>query len=186
MADFIAIDEIQSYIDKTVEEKLNSTIGTGTAKTLDKIIDEKLSTITNKLNTLSSDTEKVRTATGTTATLGSIDETGSSSTRYYTVLFKGIAPITGLYTINGSSRGTLASIYKIRKEKSSYYYNKYSAGNSFEIETISDIADEIFRQTIKNSNEIFYMYAQAGEPIILLLDYGSNTGLQDGSIKYKK
>ena len=38
MADFIAIDEIQSYIDTTVEEKLNSTLGTTGFKSLDKLI----------------------------------------------------------------------------------------------------------------------------------------------------
>ena len=164
---------------------LNSTIGTNSSKSLDTMIDE----VKDNILILQNNTEKVRTSTGTTATLGYIDETGATGSdafRYYTVLFKGIAPITGLYTINGSSRRTLASIYKIKKEKSSYYYNNHSVGDYFEQETISDIADEIFRQTIINANETFYMYAQAGEPIILLLQGGSNTGLQDGSIRYKK
>lgn len=160
---------------------LNSTIGTSGGKALDIMIDE----IKNIVSILQKDTEIVRTATGTTATLGYIDKTGSSSSYYYTVLFKGIAPITGLYTITGRSRSEMGVIYKVKKEKSSRYYNTYNAGSTFKNESIGNDADIVFRQTIESSNETFYMYAQAGEPIILLIDYG-NVGLQDGSIKYKK
>lgn len=164
-----------------IKYALNSTLGTSNFKSLDKIIEEKLSTITNKLNTLSSDTEKVRTATGTTATLASTSrEYGGSSTG--TILYMEIAPITGMYTLQFSVGQDATTVYKVKDDLKNKYYNAYSAGSGIPRDNI-DTDFEYLKYGERNSSGSAYFFAQAGEPIIIAISIDGD--INSSSIKYK-